>query len=111
VIVALLDKIVVDLSRAEDQLLDAVGLLAGGSFVGNDALEATALVEVLEGTTCEVGMLLARVSPSLIAITMTQPAANLPPRNLGCRAMPVGKASAEEASPTPIDTDLKVRRR
>lgn len=61
--------------------------------------------------TCAVGMLLARVSPSLIAITMTQPAAILPPRNLGCRAMPVGKASAEEASPTPIDTDPKVRRR
>jgi len=49
-IVALLDEIVVDLSRAEDQLLDAVGLLAGGSFVGNDALEATALVEVLKRT-------------------------------------------------------------
>jgi len=49
-VVALLEEIVVDLARAEDQFLHAVGLFSSRSIIWDDPLEAAALVEVLERT-------------------------------------------------------------
>lgn len=45
-----LGQIVVDAARAEDDLLHIAGILAGGTVVGDDALELAALAHLAERT-------------------------------------------------------------